>query len=212
MELYIDVKTIRQKIQHSFREKGSKFIGILCPTPTLSTFEEKLSNIKSSYPDATHHCYAWRLNPLKVEELAQDDGEPGGTAGLPILNQLKSYDIVNAACIVVRYYGGTKLGKSGLIQAYGKAAEICIEQSQLTTLIPTENFEIRYPYDQQSSIEQLKNRFNLKEIDAEYMEQITMKIACRREQASDFLTALQQLEHNGIRVEESGSSYLTMNS
>jgi len=206
------VKTIRQKVQHSFREKGSKFIGILFPASSVSVFDEQLSNIKSSYPDATHHCYAWRLNPTIVEEFAQDDGEPSGTAGLPILNQLRSYQIVNAACIVVRYYGGTNLGKSGLIQAYGQAAERCIEQALLTTLIPTENFEVKYPYDQQSSIEQLKNRFDLKEIDAEYMEQVTMKIACRREQASDFLIALQQLEHNGIRVEETGSSYLTMTS
>src|SRR5699024_755346 len=98
--------------------------------------------------DATHHCYGWRISPNNIEEFAQDDGEPGGTAGLPILNQLKSFNVVNGACVVVRYFGGTKLGKAGLIQAYGHTAELCLKQAELSNLVATQNFRIIYPYQE----------------------------------------------------------------
>ncbi len=158
-------------------------------------FEDRLQKIKSKYPDATHHCYAWRINPHKIEEFAQDDGEPGGTAGLPILNKLKSSEAVNCACVVVRYFGGTKLGKSGLIEAYGHTAQLCLKQASLLMLIPTKNFKITYSYSEQNKIDQLKNSFDLKEIDAQYLENVTLRIACRTEQANDFLARLKQLEH-----------------
>ncbi|MDZ7681438.1 MAG: YigZ family protein [Fodinibius sp.] len=81
------MKTVQQHYQSSFREKGSKFIGFLLPTSSKEDFENKLADIQSEYPDATHHCYAWRIDPTKIEEFTQDDGEPSGTAGLPILNK-----------------------------------------------------------------------------------------------------------------------------
>lgn len=204
--------TVTDTTTRSFREKGSKFIGYLFPSSSANQFEEELQQLKSKYPDATHHCYGWRINPNKIEEFAQDDGEPGGTAGLPILNQLKSFEVVNCGCVVVRYYGGTKLGKSGLIQAYGRAAELCLQNASLPTLIPTQNFRIRYPYSQQNKINKLKNQFDLKEIKAEYLVQITLDIACRSEQASDFLDALERLHHKGIETEEKGAGFVTMQS
>ena len=194
----------------TFREKGSKFLGYLFPAASKEQFEERMQQLQSKYHDATHHCYGWRMHPNNIEEFAQDDGEPSGTAGLPILNQLKSFEVVNAGCVVVRYYGGTNLGKSGLIQAYGRAAELCLENASLSTLISTQNFRIRYPYPQQNKIDQLKNQFDLKEIKAEYLEQITLDIACRSEQADDFLEALEQLHHAGIETEEKGAGFITM--
>lgn len=202
--------TITQKTQNSFREKGSKFIGHLFPISSKEDFEYKLDEIKSKYPDATHHCYAWRSNPTNIEEFSQDDGEPGGTAGKPILNKLKSYEMVNCGCIVVRYYGGTNLGTSGLIQAYGRSAELCLEKAERSTIIPTENVEITYPYNQQKEIDQLKSRFDLKEIDAQYLEKVTIKMACRSDQAEPFWDALEKLEHTGVTSERLGSGYVTM--
>ena len=204
------LRTVTTKIRSSFREKGSKFIGYLFPASSVDEFDKMLRQIKSEYPDATHHCYAWRINPNKIEEFAQDDGEPSGTAGLPILNQLKSFEVVNCGCVVVRYYGGTNLGKSGLIQAYGDAAKLCLEDASLATLIPTQNFRIQYPYSQQNQIDQLKNQFDLKEIEAEYLEQITLQIACRSEQATDFLHALERIQHNGIEIEELSAGFVTI--
>jgi uncharacterized YigZ family protein len=150
------LKTVKKSYQETFREKGSKFIGYLFSVSSKEEFEKQLKEIVSEYPDATHHCYAWRINPNKIKEFAQDDGEPSGTAGLPILNRLKSFEIVNCGCVVVRYYGGTNLGRSGLIQAYGQTAELCLQKASLQTLIPTQNFEIIFPYAQQTHIDQLK--------------------------------------------------------
>lgn len=204
------MKTVIKKTSSKFRDKGSKFLGYLFPCSSAEEFDDQLGRIKSKYPDATHHCYAWRIDPNDIEEFAQDDGEPGGTAGLPILNKLKSSDVVNAGCIVVRYYGGTNLGKSGLIQAYGHTAQLCIEKTSLATLIPTKNFRITYPYAQQSQINQLKNQFDLKEIEAEYLEQVKLNIACRSEQAQEFGAALQQLMHKGVESEQMGDGFVTM--
>ncbi len=204
------MKTITDQTRTSFREKGSKFIGYLFPASSTEEFDQKLEEIKSTYPDATHHCYGRRINPVKIEEFAQDDGEPSGTAGLPILNQLKSFEAVNCGCVVVRYYGGTKLGKSGLIQAYGQSATNCLEQATFVTLIPTQNYRIEYPYSQQATIDQLKNRFDLKEITAKYLENITLEIACRSRQADAFASALDQLQHHDIKTEPTGNSFVTM--
>ncbi|HEX6981932.1 MAG TPA: YigZ family protein [Balneolaceae bacterium] len=204
------MKTITQETTETFREKGSKFIGFLFPVESVKKFEERLDDLKTEFYDASHHCYVWRINPNNVEEFAQDDGEPGGTAGLPILNQLKSYDIMNCACVVIRYFGGTKLGKSGLIQAYGHTAELCLQKASLRSLIPTQNFEITYPYHEQAQINRLKSSFDLKELDAEYLETVTLTIACRSEQAKAFFEELQRLEHLGIETEKNGDGFVTI--
>lgn len=204
------MQTITTTYQASFREKGSKFTGFLFPVSSKRKFENKLKKLISKYPDATHHCYGWRINPHQIKEFAQDDGEPSGTAGPPILNQLRSYQTVNCGCIVVRYYGGTKLGKSGLIQAYGKAARECLEQASFKKLIPTQNFRITYKYPEQSEIDQLKNIFDLKELDASYLEKVTLDIACRADQADDFLRALEKRQHLGISTENKGQGFITL--
>lgn len=204
------MKTVKEEVKATFRDKGSKFIGYLFPAASVDQFEQKLSEIESQYPDATHYCYGWRINPHKIEEFAQDDGEPSSTAGLPILNKLKSYEVANGGCIVVRYYGGTNLGKSGLINAYGYTAELCLQQAALQSLIPTKHFEVTYPYSKQSQIDQLKNRFDLKEIDAQYLENVTLEIACRSSQGDEFLDSLENLSHQGIRFEKKGEGFVTL--
>ncbi|MGM0545264.1 MAG: IMPACT family protein [Bacteroidota bacterium] len=202
--------TVRQPTKSSFRAKGSKFIGYLFPVTSKQQFEEELDTIKSKFPDATHHCYGWRIHPNNINEFSQDDGEPSGTAGQPILNKLKSFEVVNCACVVVRYYGGTKLGTSGLIEAYGRSAELCLQKAVFQKIIPTKNFKIVYPYSQQKAISQLKNQFDLKELDAKYLEKVTVKMACRSEQAHQFLAALKNLEHTGITTERLGDGFVTM--
>ena len=202
--------TITQKFQHSFREKGSKFIGYLLPVSSKEHFKNQLKTIQSKYTDASHHCFAWRINPNNITEFSQDDGEPGGTAGPPILNKLKSYKVINCGCIVVRYYGGTNLGISGLIEAYGKSAELCLEKALLKRVIPTQNYEITYPYNQQKEIDRLKNKLDLKEIDAQYTEKVSLIMACRAEQAHAFEKALQKLEHKGLSITNRGSGFITL--
>ena len=183
----------------SFREKGSKFIGYLFPIESKEAFELRLNETKSEYPDATHHCYGWRIDPSNLLEFSQDDGEPSGTAGLPILNQLKSFEVINTAIIVVRYYGGTNLGKSGLIQAYGRSAEHCLQKADLEPIHLIWEVVINYPYPMQNIIEKIMYQYNLKELDSSYRENVKLKVACPIQQKVLLEKKLSQLEHKEIK-------------
>ncbi|HET8865634.1 MAG TPA: YigZ family protein [Gracilimonas sp.] len=202
------MKTIAKPYESSFRERGSKFLGYLFPTESEEDFQEELARLKSKYPDATHHCWAWRLNPAQPKEFSSDDGEPSGTAGLPILNQLKSYEVVNAGVVVVRYYGGTKLGKSGLIEAYGRGAQLCLESATLKSIKLVHLFEIRYPYPEENTINKLKNDHKLSVQDSEYLEDVKLKVACPKKTSARFKKELSGLEHLKITFENLGESFI----
>lgn len=202
------MKTIIQTYTSSFRERGSKFISYLFSAETEEDFQNELDQLKSKYPDATHHCWAWRLNPAQPKEFSSDDGEPSGTAGLPILNQLKSFEVVNAGIVVVRYYGGTKLGKPGLIEAYGRGAEECLESARLISIKPVQIFEIRYPYPEENRIQKLKNDYELQVLASEYLESVKLKIACPKEKATSFKNELSGLQHLNIVFDELSESFI----
>ena len=172
-------------------------MGYLFPSESEKQFGEELDRLKSKYPDATHHCWAWRLNPAQPKEFSSDDGEPSGTAGLPILNQLKSFEVVNAGIVIVRYYGGTKLGKSGLIESYGRGAELCLESASLISIKPVQLFEIRYPYPEENTINKLKNDHELSVQNSEYLEDVKLKVACPKKNSESFEKELSGLEKLG---------------
>lgn len=192
----------------SFREKGSKFMGFLFPAGDEEIFEAKLDELKRRYPDATHHCYGWRLYPAELREFAQDDGEPAGTAGQPILNQLKSFEVVNAGLVVVRYYGGTNLGRSGLISAYGRAAADCLQQAALRTIRLVWKVEVTYPYAEENAMEAMTHRFALRELDASYGAAVQRTVACPAAAKEALEQQLQQLEHRGIGARFIEKTYL----
>lgn len=199
--------TVTEQFEGDYRVKGSKFLSYLIPCDSTEKAENHLTEIKSLHPAATHHCYAFRINLSKITEYSQDDGEPGGTAGLPILNVLRSAEIVNAEAIVVRYFGGTKLGKSGLIDAYGKAAELAKERAKLKRIVPTHHFTITYPYNQQSLIDKLNHTFTLFEIDAAYTENVRLVVECPESELKRFENRLARLSHLLIHVEKGSPSY-----
>lgn len=125
------IKTIKKSYQGEFKSSQSRFIGILIPTNSKSKFKNHLSQLKKDHPKATHICFAYRIGYQNEEIRANDDGEPSGTAGKPILNQLYSFQLQNVSLFVIRYYGGTKLGVSGLIEAYKEVAFICLSQAEI---------------------------------------------------------------------------------
>ncbi|MBD3616449.1 MAG: YigZ family protein [Gracilimonas sp.] len=183
-------------------------MGYLFPAESEEQFGEELDRLKSKYPDATHHCWAWRLNPAQPQEFSSDDGEPSGAAGLPILNQLKSFDVVNAGVVVVRYYGGTKLGKSGLIEAYGRGAQLCLESASLISIRPVQLFEICYGYPEENVIQKLKNDYDLKILESEYLENIRLRVACSLNTTNILEENLKGLEHLGINFSKLEKSFL----
>jgi uncharacterized YigZ family protein len=190
--------------------KGSKFIAYGTPisnSQETDIFQEK---IKSEHLKATHHCPAYRqckanLNSntsdsqveINISEYSNDDGEPSGTAGLPILNALRSFELVQSAIVVVRYFGGTKLGTSGLIDAYGSTARTLIEQSKTVPIHVLQQIQLSYPYALQNEIDQLKHRFPITEMDATYLEDVTLELGVKLEQRSDFITYLDKKKHLG---------------
>lgn len=203
LEYYL-LLTVTQQYQADFKIKGSKFVSFINSCDSTEEAESRLYEVRDLHPLATHHCYAYRVDPATVSEYSQDDGEPGGTAGLPILNAMRTANIVNTIVVVVRYYGGTKLGKRGLIEAYGKSADLVIDKATLKKVIATRRFEIIYSYDQQSIIDKLKHTFTLFEIDATYTEKVRLILECPSADEQPFERELNKFRHQFIHIEKKG--------
>ncbi len=129
-----------------YKIKNSKFFSYAFPVTTEEEIKEILHKIKKEHYQARHWCYAWRLGTSPIRYRANDDGEPSNTAGQPILGQLQSYEVTNTLLIVVRYFGGVKLGVGGLISAYRTAAHECLENSSIITKLITETIQISFEY------------------------------------------------------------------
>ena len=142
-----------QEISHGlYRAKGSKFIAIAIPVHSTDEVRLQLEQLRKRYHDARHHCYAYRLGEEPCETRCNDDGEPSGTAGKPIFGQIQSYDLTNVLIVVIRYFGGVKLGTGGLIQAYRAAARDAITNGKIITRTWTVLLEIRFNHLQVGKI------------------------------------------------------------
>ncbi len=201
------LKTVKKIYSTNFKDKGSKFFGYLFPCTNEDEFDNELQKLKKEFWDASHHCYGYRIGAKNTIEFSSDDGEPSGTAGLPILNQLRSFGLVDVGAVVIRYFGGTKLGKPGLINAYGYSAEQTIRQAGLKEIIPCVWFELTYNYPEQNLIEKLKLDFELKEAKSDYTEKVTLEVAVASEKAEPFEQQLQKHEYLGIVFEKINSGY-----
>lgn len=139
-------QTITTSGEGLYKEKGSKFIGYSFPASTVEEAMEHVNDLKTKYHDARHYCFAYRINPTQPQVRANDDGEPSNSAGMPIYNQILSADLWNVIVVVVRYFGGTKLGVSGLINAYKEGAAEALNNVDIKTEYLTEQVEIEFPY------------------------------------------------------------------
>lgn len=141
-------RSLKCTCQGVYKEKGSKFIGLAYPILDESEVKPILEQLRKEHPGAVHFCYAWRLGADGSHYRANDDGEPSGSAGKPIHNQLLSFEITNTLLVVVRYYGGTKLGVSGLISAYKEAAQQALETAEIEERVVSDYFELSFGYEQ----------------------------------------------------------------
>lgn len=139
--------TITQALSCEFKDKGSKFIAFASPVRSQNDIKQYLTQIKELHPKATHHCYAYRLGLDKLTNYrANDDGEPSGTAGKPILGQIDSKQLTNLIVIVVRYFGGTKLGVPGLINAYKSSTKMVLEQADIVEQQLFDYYQLQLDY------------------------------------------------------------------
>ena len=193
MEFSFD--TIKSPVENMLlKEKGSKFIGFAFPVENEKEVREALAKVKEEHPKATHHCYAFRLGISGENYRANDDGEPSGSAGLPIYNQLLANNVTQILLIVVRYYGGTKLGVSGLVKAYKETAKLILESCEIITKELQSEVEIQFDFNQQNVIFTLLNKFEAKIIDFKTEETCTISAKLRtseKENISDQLSEMQ---------------------
>ncbi len=141
-----------------YKEKGSKFISFVFPVNSEAEIKEAIDNLKKEYFDARHHCYAWILGPNKAQFRSNDDGEPAGTAGKPIFNQLLSKDLTNILVVVIRYFGGIKLGVPGLINAYKQATIDVLDKSEIVECLIPSYAMVYFNYSNMSEVMKVVKR------------------------------------------------------
>lgn len=192
--------TIKSPVENILsKEKGSKFIGFAYPVSDEKELKSALLHLKELHPKATHHCYAFRIGMNGENYRANDDGEPSGSAGLPIYNQLLAHEITNVLVVVIRYYGGTKLGVSGLVKAYKESAKLALEESEIITKELESEVSIRFNFNQQNLIFTLLNKFDGKILDFLTDEQCTIiaKIkTSQKEKISEQLSEMQNIKYS----------------
>lgn len=158
--LFDDVyKTISNFPESNITENGSRFIAFAFNTANEKEMKKHIENLKLKYPDATHHCYACVLHPDKSFVKITDDGEPSGTAGRPLLIQLNKRNLTNILIVVVRYFGGKKLGIPGLIDAYSKAASICLDNAIIIDKKIMEYYRITAPASKHFEIYNIAKKY-----------------------------------------------------
>ncbi|MGB4844710.1 MAG: YigZ family protein [Ferruginibacter sp.] len=152
--------TIEKPSNAEFKDRGSKFIAYAFPITTADDFKKQIQELKKEHPKAVHHCFAYRIGTDGNNFRSSDDGEPSGTAGKPILGQINSKGITNAAVVVVRYWGGTMLGVPGLINAYKTATALAL---QITPVVEKQielNYSIEFDYTQMNDVMMIMKQYN----------------------------------------------------
>ncbi len=186
-------RTINSESEGLYKEKGSKFLAFAHPISSEKEIKSILENYRLKFHDARHHCYAFRVGIKDIMERSNDDGEPSGTAGKPILGQLHSFDITNTMIVVVRYFGGTKLGVSGLINAYKTAAKEALLKAQIVEKELKNIFRILCTYDEMGPIMSFLKQQKIDYSDVEMSENISMKISLKYSQTESIIANLNQV-------------------
>lgn len=160
MEVF-SYRTINAPTTGEFKEKGSKFLAFVYPVTSEPEVKERIAELKKKYFDARHHCYAYILGADKTKFRAADDGEPNHSAGDPILGQIRSKNLTNVLVVVVRYFGGVKLGVGGLVSAYKTAAEEGLNHATIVEREVLIQYNVRYPYTSTPDVMKLVKDFEL---------------------------------------------------
>ena len=161
-------KTIKKPSEGLYKDKGSRFISYAYPVDSEERIKEIVQLIRKEHHSARHHCYAWRLGAEKLLFRVNDDGEPSSSAGKPILGQIQSFDLTNILIVVVRYFGGTLLGVSGLINAYRHAALDAINQAEIIERLVEKNLLIEFDYSVMNEVMKIFKDEKLPQVDPQF--------------------------------------------
>ncbi|GAA4213636.1 YigZ family protein [Pedobacter jeongneungensis] len=191
-------KTIESASEGIFRDKGSKFIAFSYPIRSEEEVKPIIAKLRTEHPKANHFCYAYRLTPNRSVFRVNDDGEPSGTAGRPILNCLLSEDITNILIVVVRYFGGTLLGVPGLINAYKNAGLEAIKASNVVSKTVNDIYEAHFEYLQMNDVMKLTKEENLQVLAQQFDINCILKFEVRKAQLNQVLSKFDKIE--GVKL------------
>lgn len=194
MDIQDTYKTIKKISYGLYREKGSKFIALASPVSDEHEVKRIIDEVKKEHHDAKHHCYAYVLGKDEDVWRINDDGEPSGTAGRPILGQIKSFGLTNILIIVTRYFGGKLLGVSGLTIAYKTAARSALENASFIERVLSERYELKYPYSAMQNVMTLLKEYDIEQ--SEHVFDLTCKIVIqvRLSLEEDLLSRLSRID------------------
>lgn len=197
----MNYKTISKPSIGEFKDRGSKFFAYAFPSYTEEEWQASLEEVKKEHFKARHHCYAFRLGMDKNNFRANDDGEPSGTAGRPILGQIDSFDLTNVFIVVVRYFGGTKLGTSGLINAYRTSAQLALENADVIEKSLDDIFQITFDYSLMSEVMNTVKKLELEIVEQDFGNIGKLKIAIAKSDLEEKMILL-KAGIAKVRVEE----------
>lgn len=175
--------TIQDKSEGIYTEKRSKFLAFAHPVETIDEIKDLLTDYKKKYYDARHVCYAYMLGPERTDFRANDDGEPSSTAGKPILGQINSRELTNILVVVIRYFGGVKLGTSGLIVAYREATAEALSAAAVIEKTIEETVTFTFPYVMMNSVMRVVKELNPRIVEQKYDETCIITLAIKRSMA-----------------------------
>ncbi len=183
-----------------FKDRGSKFLGYAYPISYEEEVAPLINTLKEKHHKARHWCYAWRLGVDNNRFRANDDGEPNNSAGQPIYGQILSFELTNVLIVVVRYFGGTKLGVGGLINAYKTAAKLALEESEVITRTIDTHFELKFDYINMNKVMRLIREKNINLIKQEMQMDCNFKISIRKKEAEKIKKAFEDLRCVNIKI------------
>lgn len=176
-----------------YKDKGSKFYGYAYPVKSEKEIENILENLKKEHHKARHWCYAWRLGEYYDQYRINDDGEPSGSAGLPIYGQIQSKNVTNVLIVVVRYFGGTKLGVSGLITAYKTAAQSVLEQAEIIEKTIDNQYVLTFTYEDMNKVQRILKNAPVEIVSQKMEMSCEFTISIRKSESEKIIESLQEL-------------------
>ncbi len=198
-------RTLEARARGLYKEKGSKFLAFAYPVQSKEEINSILEALRKEYHDARHHCYAWRLGSEGEQYRANDDGEPSGTAGRPILAQLQTRELSNLLVVVVRYFGGTLLGVGGLIRAYRSATINALENARTIDRRLETEFALQFPYIRMNDVMRLLKDLDLNLKEQRYDNECMIRFGVwlrHRETVIDRLSKIESCSYNEINKEQ----------
>jgi uncharacterized YigZ family protein len=191
-------KTIGAVSQGLFKDKGSRFISFAYPVRSVEEIKPIIDKIRKDYHDARHHCYAYLIGYDNNTWRVNDDGEPSGTGGKPILGQIKSFGLTNILIVVVRYFGGTLLGVSGLINAYRAAATDALNNANIIDGTIQDTYCLNFQYNLMNNVMKVLKEDNINQHDQKFELDCSLKISFRISAREIILDKLSRIE--GLRL------------